>query len=346
MNQTSMRISRVALTAAILVSAAACADLTGSRSSGINTAALTAALSTVPAGYGDLSSSYVGTATADVNTGEFPMGGGPDARFNRGGLMGGGLHEEFLGAVGWGFGAHRGDRGPFGFGIHCAGTFDATSGRVTCPTLTGHGLTLTRSFKFTDASGTAQQAFDTMTTNSVNAQTAVSGTLTFSADSGHEEMGEHHRGWGMGRGAIGRLLGDTATVVSATTTIDNKSDRTVAGLAAGSTSRTVNGTSQGSETTKGTSTKGDFTATRTAYDTTSGIVIAVPSSTSGPTYPTAGSVIRSMSVTLTFGSQTVSVSRREKVTYDGSATAKIEITENGTTKNCTKPLPFGPMTCQ
>jgi len=39
------------------------------------------------------------------------------------------------------------------------------------------------------------------------------------------------------------------------------------------------------------------------------------------------------------------VSRREVITYDGSATAKVEITENGTTRNCTRPLPRGPLSC-
>jgi len=41
----------------------------------------------------------------------------------------------------------------------------------------------------------------------------------------------------------------------------------------------------------------------------------------------------------------VTLTRREVVTYDGSATAQVVITENGTTKNCTKPLPRGPLSC-
>ena len=39
------------------------------------------------------------------------------------------------------------------------------------------------------------------------------------------------------------------------------------------------------------------------------------------------------------------VSRREVVTYDGSATAKVVITENGATKSCTRPLPRGQLSC-
>jgi hypothetical protein len=50
------------------------------------------------------------------------------------------------------------------------------------------------------------------------------------------------------------------------------------------------------------------------------------------------------SVTITGQSPAVS-SRREVVTYDGSATAKVVITHDSTTQNCTLPLPRGRLTC-
>ena len=37
--------------------------------------------------------------------------------------------------------------------------------------------------------------------------------------------------------------------------------------------------------------------------------------------------------------------RREVITYDGSNTAKIVITHDTKTKNCTLPLPHGHLTC-
>ena len=84
---------------------------------------------------------------------------------------------------------------------------------------------------------------------------------------------------------------------------------------------------------------------RVAGDTTTGLVI--PVSTSGPSYPTAGTVVRSMKATLTYeGQAAVEASRREVVTYDGTATAQITITENGTTKHCTRALPRGRLVCQ
>jgi len=72
----------------------------------------------------------------------------------------------------------------------------------------------------------------------------------------------------------------------------------------------------------------------------------IPVVTSGTTYPTAGTVIRAMQASLTYTGQTpTTVSRREVITYDGTATAKIVITENGTTRNCTRALPRGELTC-
>ena len=151
--------------------------------------------------------------------------------------------------------------------------------------------------------------------------------------------------WGHGRGHGGRLLGDTSTILTATTTINSSSSRTVAGLAQGSTQRTVNGASSGKESTTGTSSRGSFTAARTVGDTTTGLIIPKATGTT-PSAATIGAVTRSINATLTSGGeQAVSLVRREVVTYDGSATAKVVITENGTTRNCTRALPRGRLVC-
>jgi hypothetical protein len=66
-----------------------------------------------------------------------------------------------------------------------------------------------------------------------------------------------------------------------------------------------------------------------------------------PTYPTAGTVIRSMNATLTIqGQSPTTKNRREVITYNGSATATIVITQDGVTKTCSLPLPRGMPTCQ
>ena len=54
-----------------------------------------------------------------------------------------------------------------------------------------------------------------------------------------------------------------------------------------------------------------------------------------------------MAATLTYdGKSPTSTSRREVITYNGTNTATVAITQDGTTKNCTLPLPRGRLTCQ
>ena len=335
----------------------ACAELNSPRSSTLSPAALTAAFSTVPVGFGDVSTSFVGTSAAGVPSAGFWLGGGREGRMDRGSLMGGGLAANYSGE-GEGFGRGFGNRGPFGGDIGCDGTFDSGLGRVVCAAQTRNGLTISRTAQYKDGSGAVQQAFDSTTTNSVNTQTSVTGTVTYEPEN-ENEAGDDRGGnrgsggnrgpgracWGNGRGVGGLLLGDTATIVSATTTVNDVSDRTVSGLAKGSTERTVNGSSRGEESTTGESSRGNFTASRVAGDTTSGLVIPVATDNS-QAYPTAGTVIRAIQASLTYeGQAAITVTRREVVTYDGSATAKVVITENDSTRNCTRPLPRGPLSC-
>jgi hypothetical protein len=128
--------------------------------------------------------------------------------------------------------------------------------------------------------------------------------------------------------------------------VNSSSERTTTGLAAASTQRTTSGTSRGTENTTGTSSRGNFTASRVVGDTTTGLVVPKASTMNTFPYPTAGTVIRQMTATVTFAGQAATtLSRREVVTYDGSATAKVVITENGVTKNCTRPLPRGALSC-
>jgi hypothetical protein len=226
------------------------------------------------------------------------------------GLMGGGMGADFLGTGGFGRGAHRGP-----FAARTDSTCTVSAGDVTC-TRTGNGLTATTIYTIRDAAGAAQTRIDTITTNSVRTRATVTGTST--------------------RGRDG---------ANVTATVNHTSDRTVTGLAASSTQRTVNGTSRGTENTTGTNRDGQsFTAVRLSADTTTNLV--VPVSTTGPRHPTAGRVVRTMKVTTTVAGGTPSVKeRREVVEYDGSTTAKVTITQDGTTRNCTLSLPRGRPNC-
>lgn len=270
----------------------------------------TSAFSSVPAGFSQLSSSFDSTG----GPGEGPFRPEFEGHHGHGPGGPGGGPGFGLGFMGGGLGGlfFGGDLFHFHNDGNCA--FSSSTGLVTCSGNTRDGLTVTRVSSYKNAAGQAQEKADS-TTNSIATTTTVKGTAT---------------------------RRDSSTSV-----IDETSSQTVTGLAKGSAQRTINGASAGSETTTGTSAQGAFTSKRVAGDTIQGVVIPAPTSTTAPPYPTAGTVIRSISVSVTLSGQAATThARREVVTYDGSATAKVVITQDGTTQNCTLPLPRGRLTCQ
>ena len=294
------------LAAIIALSSAACEETIGPSQN----SELASAFNTVLLGFNNTNNTWAeGTAVGANAWSPSGMRGGRGPGAGGGsGLCGGGLGGLFLGH---GFGLDFG-RGKFGGILNGNCAFQAASGRVVCEAETRNGLTINRSAAYTTASGAVQPAFDSLTTNTVNTRVSVSGTVTRRD--------------------------------SARSTVQHASDRTISGLAAGSTQRTVNGTSSGRETTTGTNSTGAFTAVRVMGDTIRNVVI--PVSTTGVTYPAGGTVTRSMSVTLTYtGQSPATSSRREVVTYNGTATATVVITRDGVTQNCTLPLPHGRLTC-
>ena len=294
------------------VAIAACSDTNAPASELAITMA--SAYSATPAGFSSLNSSFASDSTA----GAFAPGFGHGGRGGHGfGFEGPGHGPGFgLGLMGGGlFGPFIGD-GPSGLFRHDSTACTFANSTVTCgPTTTRDGLTVTITAKYTTAAGVAQSKPDS-TTNTAVTTVKVTGTAT---------------------------RRDSSKSV-----VDESSNQTITGLAKGSTQRTVNGASAGTETTTGTSSQGAFTAKRVTADTVKNVIIPVPATTtSGPSYPTAGTVIRAMSATVTISGQSpTNSSRREVITYDGTATAKVVITQDGTTQNCTLPLPHGRLTCQ
>lgn len=307
--------------AAVVVLALACIDTTGPSSE--EALALSQAFATLPAGFTFTTNSFaanesVGDAFLPHMNGEGGPGGGPGGgrHGERGGLdrvdgrgMMGGLGPDFFGGIGFGKGFGH---GPFGR-INLRGTcaFNGGTGRVECSDTRG-GLTIVASASYKTAGGTVQQAPDS-TTDAVNVQTNVTGTVTRRD--------------------------------SAVSTINHTSNRTVTGLSSTATQRTVNGVARGEESTTGKTDSGAvFIATRLVGDTTTGLVIPIVSGK--PTYPTAGKVIRQMKATVTVaGGSPTTRERREVITYDGSDTAALVITNDGTTKTCKLPLPRGVPRC-
>lgn len=328
---TKQLIAIVAVT-----TAAACSDVNVPREDAV---LLGPAFQTIPAGFsansnsfepgGDAGQGFMPRDLAAIGFHGGPQGnqgghkggqagqmGGGHGGFGDGGLhgllMGGGLGPDFMGLIGFGKGKGRGPFGYFKLPETC--TFNSTTGVVTCPETTKHGLKVNVSYAFKDTAGVAQAKFDTVSTNSVNVKTTVTGSKT------------HHEG-------------------AATTTVDHSSDRTVVGLAPGKTSRTVNGTAKAKEVTTGKREGVDFTSTRQASDTTTNLV--VPIVDGKPTIPSSGVVIRNMKVTIVkAGTDSATKSRREKITFDGTNVVKVEITQNGVTKKCTLTLPGRDLVCE
>ena len=293
--------------ASALVGLAACNDATSP-----SNVTLGSAFTSVTAGFNEVTSSFAGDAAGGLpwqpEHGHGGRGPGGPGGPGMGGFMGGGVVADFLGGIAAGRGPGA---GPFGRNDDLS-TCTLSGADLTCPAVTRNGLTITRVLTLKSASGATQSKIDS-TTNSIRTRITASGTMT---------------------------RRDSVTAV-----VSNSSDQTVTGLAVGSTLRTVDGTAQGSENSSGKTRDGvAFTAQRTMGDTTTGLKI--PIENGRPTYPSAGSVTRSMKVIMTSGGTTTTSTRREVITYDGTATATMVITQDGTSKTCTLPLPFGRPTCQ
>jgi hypothetical protein len=304
----------IAVSAAVVILGTACSDASSPTSDSSNQMSLTmaSAYTNVPAGFSELNSSFIG----DEGMAFQPTFN----RWGEGGLGGRGYFHGpgfglGLGFMGGGlFGGFLGEgfgRASFIFDRPC--TFAADTGIITCGPVTRNGITSTRTVQFQDASGASQPAFDT-TTDKVTRTASVTGTATRRD--------------------------------SSTSTVDEASNQVVSGLGPASTERTVNSTSKGTETTTGKSWFGAFTAMRSAGDTVTGVVIPAASDSNHFPFPRAGTIVREISVSVTLDTvPKKSFSRREVITYDGSKTAKVTITQNGETQDCTLPLPFGRLSC-
>ncbi|HEY4129009.1 MAG TPA: hypothetical protein VGM50_00210 [Gemmatimonadaceae bacterium] len=300
---------------AIAVLAAACSsssDSTVAPSSAL-AVSMASTFSTTPAGFEEMSSSF--DASAASATSDLPFEPAFDDHGGHGprGFGPLGIGPGFgLGFMGGGLlGVFLGDGlGHFHNDDNCM--FSTTTGH-TCTDTTRGGIIVTRVEKYTTTGGTVETRIDSLT-NTVASSFSAKGSVTRRD--------------------------------SSTSSVDESSAQTVTGLTKGSTSRTINSASKGTENTTGNSREGNFTATRTVGDTINGIVIPLPSTSHLFPFPTAGTIIRAMNATVTISGQSPAVSsRREVITYDGSATAKVVITHDSTTQNCTLPLPHGRLTC-
>ena len=306
---------------------AACSDATtgtnkdASNSGDLVPSSMATVYSSTPAGFDELSTSFNSSDTDGAFLPDFDSHG---RRHDRGGDDFGDDHDghgDDNRGPGFGLGLMGGGLGGFlqGDGLlndhfirfrrgKCA--FQTDVGIVCADSTRGGKVVSSKTLKFTNAAGTVQSSIDS-TTNAVELTATVSG-MTTRRD-------------------------------SSTSSIEAANHQTVTGLTGAE--RTVNGTSTGTETSTGISFFGPFTAKRMTADTITGIVIPKRTSTNSKVFPTAGSVSRTMSATLEIQSATLTTTRKETITYDGSSTAKVVIEKDGATQNCTLPLPHGKLTC-
>ncbi|HEY4303805.1 MAG TPA: hypothetical protein VGM82_05025 [Gemmatimonadaceae bacterium] len=297
---------------------AACSDsTTGTTASDSNTTLMPSSMATVysatPVGFDELSTSFNASGTEGAFLPDFDSRG-------RGRGPGGGDDRDH-GGPGFGLGLMGGGMGGFliGDGLlndhflnfrsgKCA--FQANVGVVCADTSHSGTVVSSKTLKYTTASGTLQQSIDS-TTDAIELTAAMKGSNTRRD--------------------------------SSSSSVDASSHQKVTGLTGAS--RTVNSQSQGMETSTGNSLFGTFTSKRVTADTLVGVVIPKKTSTTTKVYPTAGTITRTMSATVNIQSATLVTNRREVITYDGTATAKVVITKDGVTQNCTLPLPRGSLTC-
>lgn len=267
----------------------------------------------VPVGFSSTENSFASAENEDWRPlrRRHPGRGGPFGGAFGVGPMGGGIGPDFQDGVGFRAGHARGPFGGTVPSVDCP--FDAGAGKAVCAPFTDRrGLTVERWVIWKDIAGTVQASPD---------------STTFSRQS-HAEV-----------------YGTVPAREGATRTVRHVSDRLITGLQQGSTQRTIDGTSAGTETVNGTVAEGAFSAERIVADTTRGVVIPVRAD--GRSYPIAGTVIRRMRATVTIaGTTSESADWREQLTYDGSATATLVITRNGESKTCAVPLPMGRPVCR
>lgn len=182
-------------------------------------------------------------------------------------------------------------------GFHTDGcVYNATSQRVECAPIQRDGVSITRSFQFTAADGSIEQAFDRLLTAAANVEADVSGQVS-------------RENW--------------------TATVDRHRNLTATGLTGAETQRTWNGTGNGT-VTRSKHTDGSETRTYNITYTTGVNAVVVPVPHTADSWPTSGSITRQMSIKIEGGPRDgQTVERTVTVTFNG--TQLVPITINGKT---------------
>lgn len=178
------------------------------------------------------------------------------------------------------------------------------------------GFDVTRTVKFYDGKGVLQARFDTLTTARVETDETMKGSHSFT------------------------LNGETRS-----STMESARKSSVSGLEGKETQVTLNASgSHKVVTTQASATKPTVTTTVTGSDVTKDLVIPVPRQRNS--YPLSGTVTHEHTVTSAVtGGATRTRSYKEVMTFNGTATVRVQVTVDGQVKNCTRSLDGGRLAC-
>ena len=190
--------------------------------------------------------------------------------------------------------------------------YDAANGRHVCPVFTVEGMTFTHSFAILDAAGRPMERYSAALTAAMNLRRTADGTVSGTRDGAPWSATRHHA-----------------------------SDHTVSGLAGDETSRTWNGTGTSADTSSHAGDCGTRSYVSISRATTTAVVFLVPRSTNR--WPQSGTIERQVSGRVTVApaggeARSRDFSRTVKVTFDGDATAAVEVTSPEGTRRCTLDL--------
>jgi len=169
--------------------------------------------------------------------------------------------------------------------------YNAGTGWHTCATITGPGgLSLDRRYAFYDASNAAMETFDQLLTAKIHFIKHAEGSIGRTMDGG-----------------------------SMTAEVDYDRDMTVTGLAGEETSRTWNGTGASEvKRTRMSDTHGTRTYELEAAVTVAGVVVPRRSNEQTDAWPTAGTITKVVTGTVSNGEETRQVSRTVIITFNGT----------------------------
>ena len=168
-------------------------------------------------------------------------------------------------------------------------------GSFTCPDTLRNGLDVTRTITFLDADGQTETAYDPLLTASIHVVADISGDRT-------------HGPW--------------------TATVTRHRDFTITGLAGTETTRTVNGTGNGT-VNNSRDTRHPRAYNLVCSSTVTDVVLPVRSTDGGNGWPVSGTITRTCTVTVTEGPNAgKTTTRTVTVTFNGTSMVTADI--NGT----------------